>query len=71
MVPPRLPSGKYDPAKMGGLRTGVEIFDLQTDTTFVSVPRGSVGNNSECGVSASIQPVEFCSCRNFFITSGG
>jgi hypothetical protein len=42
-----------DPAKVCALRTSVEIFDLQTDTTFVSVPGESIGSNSEYGVSAT------------------
>jgi hypothetical protein len=41
-----------DPAKVCALRTSVEIFDVQTDTTFVSVPGESIGSNSECSVSA-------------------
>ena len=42
-----------DPAKVCALRTSVEIFDVQTDTTFVSVPGESIGSNSECSVSAA------------------
>lgn len=42
-----------DPAKVCALRTSVEVFDVQTDTTFVSVPGESIGSNSECGVSAA------------------
>ncbi len=41
-----------DPAKVCALRTSVEVFDVQTDTTFVSVPGESIGSNSECSVSA-------------------
>jgi hypothetical protein len=41
-----------DPAKVCALKTSVEIFDVQTDTTFVSVPGESIGSNSECSVSA-------------------
>jgi hypothetical protein len=40
-----------DPAKSCELRTRVEIFDVQTDTTFVSVPGESIGSNSECSLS--------------------
>ena len=40
-----------DPAKVCALRTSVEIFDVQTDTTFVSVPGEFIGSNSECSVS--------------------
>ena len=42
-----------DPAKVCALRTSIEIFDLQTDTTFVTVPGNSIGSNSECGVSVA------------------
>jgi hypothetical protein len=41
-----------DPAKVCELRTRVEIFDVQTDTTFVSVPGESIGRNSECSASS-------------------
>jgi hypothetical protein len=34
-----------DPAKVCEIRTSVEIFDVQTDTTFVSIP---AGNSAEC-----------------------
>jgi len=42
-----------DPAKVCALRTSVEIFDVQTDTTFVSVPGELIGSNSECSVSVA------------------
>jgi hypothetical protein len=42
-----------DPAKVCALRTSVEIFDVQTDTTFVSVPGEFIGSNSECSVSVA------------------
>ena len=42
-----------DSAKACALKTRVEIFDLQTDTTFVSVPGKSIGGNSECSVSTA------------------
>jgi hypothetical protein len=38
-----------DSAKACALRTSVEIFDLQTDTTFVSIP----GESSECSGPAA------------------
>ena len=41
-----------DPAKVCALRTSVEIFDVQTDTTFVSVP-GELISNNECSVSVA------------------
>ena len=34
-----------DPAKVCALKTSVEIFDVQTDTTFVSVPGEFIGSN--------------------------
>ena len=42
-----------DPAKVCALRTSVEIFDVQTDTTFVSVPGELIGSNSEGSVSVA------------------
>ena len=42
-----------DPAKVCALRTSVEIFDVQTDTTFVSVLGEFIGSNSECSVSVA------------------
>src|SRR5471030_3144248 len=42
-----------NPAKVCELRTRVEIFDVQTDTTFVSVPGESIGRNSQCSASSS------------------
>jgi len=45
-------SDVVDPAKVCALRTSLEIFDVQTDTTFVSVP-GESGSNSECSVSVA------------------
>jgi hypothetical protein len=41
-----------NPAKVCELRTRVEIFDVQTDTTFVSVPGESIGRNSKCSASS-------------------
>jgi hypothetical protein len=41
-----------DPAKACMLRTSLEIFDVQTDTTFVSIPGESVGGNSGCNIAA-------------------
>jgi hypothetical protein len=40
-----------DLAKVCALRTNIEIFDVQTGTTFVSVPGEPIGGNSECSVS--------------------
>jgi len=51
-----------DPAKVCALRTTVEIFDVQTGTTFVSVPGDSIGSNSEC--SASIAPLHSATRKN-------
>jgi hypothetical protein len=42
-----------DPAKVCVLRTSVEIFDVETGTTFVSVPGESIGSNTECSVSTT------------------
>ncbi len=42
-----------DQVKACALRTRLEIFDLQTGITFVSVPGESAGSNSECVVSAA------------------
>jgi hypothetical protein len=42
-----------DSAKLSALRTRVEIFDVQTDTIFVSVSGEAIGSNNECGVSAA------------------
>jgi hypothetical protein len=42
-----------DSAKACALRASVEIFDLQTETTFVSIPGESIGSNSECSGSAA------------------
>ena len=42
-----------DPAKACALRTSVEIFDVQTDTTFISVPGEFIGSSSECSVSVA------------------
>jgi hypothetical protein len=42
-----------DPSKVCALRTSVEIFDVQTDMTFISVPGESIGSNSECSVPAA------------------
>ncbi len=38
-------------AKVCALRTNIEIFDVQTGTTFVSVPGEFIGRNSECSVA--------------------
>ena len=40
-----------DPAKLCALKTRVEIFDVQTGTTFVSVSGDSIGSNNECSSS--------------------
>jgi hypothetical protein len=40
-----------DAAKVCALRTSVEIFDMQTGTTFVSVPGESTGIIGDCSVS--------------------
>jgi hypothetical protein len=42
-----------DPAKVCALRTSVEIFDVQTGMTFVSIPGEPMGSNSECSVSVA------------------
>ena len=42
-----------DSAKLCTLKTRVEIFDVQTDATFVSVSGEAIGSNNECGVSAA------------------
>jgi hypothetical protein len=43
-----------DSAKMCALKTSVEIFDVQTDTTFVSVPGEFIGGNSGCSVPVAL-----------------
>src|ERR1700676_64767 len=42
-----------DPAKVCALRTSVEIFDVQTGTTFATVSGESISSNSECSVSVA------------------
>jgi hypothetical protein len=42
-----------DPAKVCELRTRIEIFDMQTNTTFVSVPGESIVGNNECNLSVA------------------
>jgi hypothetical protein len=42
-----------DPAKVCALKTSVEIFDVQTDTTFVSISGEVIGSNNECSVSVA------------------
>ena len=42
-----------DTAKLCLLKTSVEIFDVQTGMTFVSVPGESIGGNSERDASVS------------------
>jgi hypothetical protein len=42
-----------NPGKACELRTRVEIFDVQTDTTFVSVSGESIGSNGECSLSVA------------------
>jgi hypothetical protein len=59
-------SGVVDPAKVCALRTTVEIFDVQTGTTFVSVPGEPIGSNSEC--SSSIAPLHSATRKS--ITGG-
>ena len=51
-----------DLAKVCALRTNIEIFDVQTGTTFVSVPGESIGGNSEC--SASTAPLDSATRKN-------
>lgn len=46
-------SDVVDPAKVCALRTSVEIFDVQTGMTFVSVSGDSVDSNSERSVSVA------------------
>ena len=45
-------SAAVDAAKMCALRANVEIFDVQTDTTFVLVPGDFTASNREDGTSA-------------------
>ena len=45
-----------DPAEVCALRANVEVFDVQTGTTFVSVPSEPIGNDTECSVSAIAAP---------------
>ena len=51
--PSKLVRAVIDSAKLCTLKTRVEIFDVQTDTTFVSVSGEAIGSNNECGVSAA------------------
>ena len=51
-----------DPAKLCALRTSLEIFDVQSGTTFVSIPGESLRSNSEC--SASIAPLHSATRKN-------
>ena len=70
-----------DSAKLSALRTRVEIFDVQTDTIFVSVSGEAIGSNNECGVSAAraawcraqerSRSEEFFVRCNLLITYGG
>jgi len=50
------------PGKVCALRTSFEIFDVQTGTTFVSVPGESIGSNSEC--STSVAPLHSAARKN-------
>jgi hypothetical protein len=43
-----------DPDKACALRTSLEIFDVQTDTTFVSVPGETISRRGECGASDTL-----------------
>jgi hypothetical protein len=45
-----------DSSKVCTLKTRVEIFDVQTDITFVSVSGEAFGSNNECGVSTAGAP---------------
>ena len=45
--------GDVNPARACALRTSIEIFDVQTDTTFVSVPGESIGSNGKCSIAAA------------------
>jgi hypothetical protein len=55
-----------DRAKVCALRTSVEIFDVQTDTTFVSIPGESFGTNGECSAPAAhfVAPKNLSSGKN-------
>ena len=46
-------SDAVDSAKVCALRTSVEVFDVQTGTTFVSVPGESIGGDSEPALGAA------------------
>lgn len=45
-----------DPANVCALRTSLEVFDVRTGTTFVTVPSEPVGSNSACSLSVA-QPL--------------
>jgi hypothetical protein len=50
--------GGIEASKLCELKARVEIFDLQTDTTFISVAAESLGGTSECGLTtASISSI--------------
>ena len=51
-----------DAAKVCALKTNLEIFDVQTGTTFVSVPAEPTGSNSECRVP--IAPLHSATRKN-------
>lgn len=46
-----------DPAKICALRTSVEIFDVQTGTTLVSVPGESIGRENSVATTSSLSGV--------------
>jgi hypothetical protein len=46
-----------DPAKICALRTSVEIFDVQTGTTLVSVPGESIGSENSVATTSSLSGV--------------
>ena len=55
-------SDAIDPARICELKASVEIFDVQTDMTFVSLPGESLSSNSEC--TGSIVPTPRATRKN-------
>jgi hypothetical protein len=55
-------SDAVDPARICELKASVEIFDVQTDMTFVSLPGESLSSNSEC--TGSIVPTPRSTRKN-------
>lgn len=45
------------PPNACALRTTLEVFDVQTGTTFVVVPSENIDSNNECNVSVVAQPL--------------